>query len=179
MNYHLFQLINGWAGHSDGVDDVMEFAATALIYVVFAAAGLIGLHLLWHRRIGALVRAGTALALAYAAATVTSLFSHEVRPFQTHQVVQLIPHAAGSSLPSDHATAGFTLASVMAAFLYRLWSVPLAAAAAAIGFARVWVGVHYPGDIAASLVIALAATGAVIAGDRLWRRFGPISAARS
>lgn len=179
MNYHLFQVINGWAGRSDGVDDVMEFTATAMIYAVFAVAGLIGLHMLWHRRFGPLLRAGAALALAFAAATVVSLFSHEVRPFQTHHVVQLIPHEAGSSMPSDHATAGFTLAAVTAAFLYRLWAAPLAVAAAAIGFARVWVGVHYPVDILASLLIALAATGAVIAGERVWRRFSPVSAARS
>jgi undecaprenyl-diphosphatase len=179
MNYHLFQLINGWAGHSDGVDDVMEFTATTLIYVVFAVAAVLGLHMLWHRRFGRLIRAGAALALAFAAATVVSLLSHEVRPFQTHHVVQLIPHEAGSSLPSDHATAGFTLAAVTAVFLYRLWAAPLAAAAAAIGFARVWVGVHYPGDIAASLLIALAATAAVIAGERLFRRFSHVSAARS
>ena len=167
MNYHLFQVINGWAGRNDGIDDVMEFTATTVIYLVFGAAALIGLQALRHRQIRPLVAIGATLALAFTAATVMSHFSAEVRPFQTHHVVQLIPHEAGASLPSDHAVAAFTIAAAVAVFLRRRWAFPLAAGAFAIGFARIWVGVHYPGDIAASLVIALTATAAVAAADRL------------
>jgi undecaprenyl-diphosphatase len=32
VNYHQFELINQRAGRADGVDDVMEFTATWLIY---------------------------------------------------------------------------------------------------------------------------------------------------
>jgi len=32
VNYQLFELLNGPAGRFDAVDDVMEFAATRLIY---------------------------------------------------------------------------------------------------------------------------------------------------
>jgi undecaprenyl-diphosphatase len=167
MNYHLFQVINGWAGRNDGIDDVMEFTATTVIYLIFAAAALIGLQALYLRRIRPLMATGAALALAFAIATVTSRFSSEVRPFQTHRVVQLIPHEAGASLPSDHAVAAFTIAAAIAVFLHRRWAVLLAGAALAIGFARIWVGVHYPGDIAAALVIALTATAAIAAADRL------------
>ncbi len=170
MNYHLFSLINGWAGRSDGLDDVMEFLATTLIYVVFAGAFVLGAQALVRRRIRALVLVGASLAVAFAVAMVLSRLNDQVRPFQTHHVHQLIAHEPGVSLPSDHATAAFTIAVAIAAFLHRGWSILLGAGALAIGFARVWVGVHYPGDILAGLVIAVLAVGIVALGDRVVRR---------
>ena len=38
MNSHLFELINQRAGRADGIDDVMELAATWFIYAVVAVA---------------------------------------------------------------------------------------------------------------------------------------------
>lgn len=74
---------------------------------------------------------------------------------------QLIAHAADVSLPSDHATAAFVIALAAGAFLHRGWGAVLLAAAAAVGLARIWVGVHYPGDILAALGIAVAAVAVV------------------
>jgi undecaprenyl-diphosphatase len=83
-------------------------------------------------------------------------------------VHQLIAHEPGVSLPSDHATAAFALAFGVYAFLSRSWGVALGAAALAIGVARVWSGVHYPGDILAAAIIAgLAVLQVVVAGR--WR----------
>jgi undecaprenyl-diphosphatase len=53
--------------------------------------------------------------------------------------------------------------------VHRRWGAALLVAAALIGLARIWVGVHYPADILASLVIALAAVGTVLLGGRLAR----------
>ncbi|MCP2323494.1 undecaprenyl-diphosphatase [Hamadaea flava] len=170
MNYSLFSLINGWAGRSDGLDDVMEFLATALIYVVFAVAAGLVVHALFRRRLRALALIGASLVLAFAAATMVSHLSGQVRPFQTHRVHQLIAHTAGVSLPSDHATAAFTIAAGIGVFLHRGWALALGVCALAIGFARVWVGVHYPGDILAGFVIAVAAVVVVAVADRFLRR---------
>lgn len=170
MNYHIFEIINGWAGRSDGLDDLMEFLATTLIYAIFALTALLCGYALYRRRIRAVVLTAVALALAFAAALVTSHLSHEVRPFQSHRVVQLIPHEAGVALPSDHATAAFTMAFAIGVFVHRGWAIVLAVAAAAIGFGRVWVGVHYPGDIAAAVLIAVAAVAVTAAADRYLRR---------
>ncbi|GIF06998.1 hypothetical protein Asi03nite_45360 [Actinoplanes siamensis] len=54
----------------------------------------------------------------------------------------------------------------MFAFLSRRWGVVLTLAAAAVGVARVWAGVHYPADIAAGAAIGLLAVGAVAAYRR-------------
>jgi undecaprenyl-diphosphatase len=170
MNYHLFALINGWAGHSAALDGVMKFCATTLIYVVFAIALGVAVQALVRRQIRALMLVGASLALAFAVALVVSHLSHQLRPFQTHHVHQLIAHDAGVSLPSDHATAAFTLAVAVGVFLHRGWAVLLGVCALAVGFARVWVGVHYPGDILAGLVIAVMAVAVVAGADGALRR---------
>lgn len=154
MNYHLFDLVNRWAGRADALDDVMEFAATWLIYVSFAVATAVVGWALYRRRVTPVGEFGAALVLAFATATALSHVSHQLRPFQSHRVHQLIAHDGGVSLPSDHATAAFALAFGVGAFLSRRWGLALAALALAIGVARVWVGVHYPGDIAVAAMIA-------------------------
>ena len=172
VNYRLFELINDHAGRIDGIDDVMEFAATRLLYLIFAVTALLAVVTLRRRRTRPVVELGAALFLAFAAATVLAHSNSQQRPFQSHHVHQLIPHGAGVSLPSDHATAAFALAFGAYAFLSRRWGVVLAGAALVVGVARVWVGVHYPGDILAAAVIAgLAVVAVSLAGHRR-RRLG-------
>ena len=57
-------------------------------------------------------------------------------------------------MPSDHATAAFAIAFAVGVFLHRRWGAALTVVAVVIGMARVWVGLHYPGDILAGAVIA-------------------------
>lgn len=154
VNLRLFHLINDLAGRIDAADDVMEFAATWLIYLIFAASAVLVAVALCRRRVRPVLQLGVALFLAFAAATVLSHLSRQLRPFQTHHVHQLIAHGPGVSLPSDHATAAFALAFGIYAFLSRGWGIAFTMAALAVGIARVWVGVHYPGDILAAAVIA-------------------------
>ena len=161
MNYEVFQVLNGWAGHFAPIDDVMAAAATWLIYAVFAAGAALVARALHRRRWTAVAAVAATLMLAFLSAALLEQMTTEVRPFQTHRVHQLIPHAAGASLPSDHATAAFAVGFAVLAFLSRRWGWMLIGAAALIGVARVWVGVHYPGDILAAAVIAGLATLAV------------------
>jgi undecaprenyl-diphosphatase len=59
------------------------------------------------------------------------------------------------SFPSGHATVAFACATVLALAVPRLrwW---LYALAALIAFSRVYVGVHYPGDVVAGAVLGVA-----------------------
>ncbi|MFI5836624.1 phosphatase PAP2 family protein [Micromonospora sp. NPDC051300] len=166
MNYHLFQMINAGAGRVDSVDDVFEWSAIYLIYVLGALAVV---PVLRRGRSAArpVLRVLAASGVAFLLGRTAAALSTEVRPFQTHHVHQLIPHAAGPSLPSDHATAAFALAFAVGAFLSRRWGVALTALAAVIGFARVWTGVHYPGDIVAGALVAAVAVAAVAVAGRL------------
>ncbi|MFU8871657.1 phosphatase PAP2 family protein [Micromonospora sp. SL4-19] len=170
MNYHLFELINAAAGQSDPVDDVFEWSAVWLIYVLGVGAAVPVLAGLRRTR-GAVVRVAAVLAVAFVTGQVVGAVSTEVRPFQTHSVHQLIPHASGPSLPSDHATAAFAVAFAVGAFLSWRWGVALSVLAAVIGFARIWTGVHYPADVLVGALIAAAAVGVVDAGGRAYDRW--------
>jgi undecaprenyl-diphosphatase len=106
------------------------------------------------RQIRHLTCLGLSLALAFGLSQGLERLSHEVRPFQSHAVHQLVAHAPGASLPSDHATAAFAVAFGILLFLDRRAGLALTAAAVLIGVARVWTGLHYPGDILAGAAIA-------------------------
>jgi undecaprenyl-diphosphatase len=170
VNYHLFELINGHAGTHDWLDDAMEWSATWIIAVMLLAAAVPGVAALRRRAIAPLGRVAAALLLAFVVGQVAAHLNHQLRPFQTHAVHQLVPHDPGVSLPSDHATAAFALAFAVAVFLSRPWGALLTVLAALLGFARIGVGVHYPGDILAGAVIAAAAVGVVLLGERYGRR---------
>jgi undecaprenyl-diphosphatase len=161
VNYQLFELINQRAGRGDSLDDLMEFAAMWLIYAVFAAGAALIAASLHRRQLRPVIEIGATLFLAFAAAMNVERGSRELRPFQSHHVHQLIVHDGGVSMPSDHATAAFALALAIGVFLHRRWGAALAIVAVLIGGSRVWVGVHYPGDILAAAAIATLATLAI------------------
>ncbi|WP_344513592.1 phosphatase PAP2 family protein [Dactylosporangium maewongense] len=61
----------------------------------------------------------------------------------------------------------FAVAAAIGWFLHRRWGITLLVTATVIGVARIWVGVHYPGDILAGLGIALASVLVIEAATRL------------
>lgn len=155
MNYKLLQTLNGLAGHHRLLDDLMVFSATYLIYLVVGAVALVALPVLRRRDWPPLLAFATSVGLAFVLGFLASKLFVEPRPFTTHpDTLLLTPHAAGKSFPSDHATAAFAFAFALLAFLSRRWGLVLLAAAVLIGFARVYSGIHYPGDIAGSAVIS-------------------------
>jgi undecaprenyl-diphosphatase len=64
------------------------------------------------------------------------------------------------SFPSDHATAAFAIAFAVF-FVSRRVGIGFLLTAAAIGLARVLIGLHYPGDVAAGAVVGLAGAALV------------------
>jgi undecaprenyl-diphosphatase len=120
--------------------------------------------------------------LAYGINLLIEQFVFEPRPFVTHKVHLLVSHAADSGFPSDHAAWSFAvLGMLLFAFLpgyistrrkrtakgqpfHRVLSrKPLVFIIVAfvigciIGLARIFVGVHYPGDILGGAIDGLAA----------------------
>jgi undecaprenyl-diphosphatase len=158
VNYQLFHLINSAAGNGGLIDAAMRFSAVYLIFAVFAVGAALTVHAVRRRRIREVLGFGATLVVAFGLAQALARLSPETRPFQSHAVHQLIAHGPGVSMPSDHATAAFAVGFGVLVFLHRRTGIALLAAATLIGFARVWVGVHYPGDILASAVIAGLAT---------------------
>lgn len=166
MNFWLFSEIHGLAGHRS-VDVVMGLAAQYLLFAVLGApAVLLLLRLRTHgfrRAVQDGLWTAAALVASYALGLVAAAVHPEARPFTAHpQVRPLIPHHPGQSFPSDHATAAFAVALVVLAFLSRRVGVLLLICAALIAFSRVYVGVHYPGDVLGSMLVAMLGVGGVV-----------------
>lgn len=123
-----------------------------------------------------------------AACAAAALLAHAIagalnlpRPFMLGLSPTYIPHGARGSLPSAHASVMFTFA--IALFLrpgLRLWAVAATVVAFATGWARVYVGVHFPTDIAAGLLLGAAVAGVlrlaqvlVLRAVRRWRPQAP------
>lgn len=90
------------------------------------------------------------------------------RPFVALAHVELLlPHAADYSFPSDHCA----VAGAIAAGLWlreRLLAAVATVGALLMAFARVYVGVHYPGDVVAGLLVgALVAVPVALLAGRL------------
>ena len=67
-------------------------------------------------------------------------------------------HCGGNyGLPSNHASNAMAAAIPLCLTRRRRWTLPILATACAVGFSRIYLGVHYPGDVLAGFL-----TGALI-----------------
>lgn len=160
MNEAILDAINEQAGKSPVVDAVARFLANEGIFVLAGILVLVGLFELRRNPARALQIASAAVVALLTTGgliLVTGHFIVEQRPF-THDsdTVLLIKHAADSSFPSDHAAVSAAAAAVGMLAWPRL-SVWLASLVVVTGAARVFVGVHYPGDVVGGWVGGAAA----------------------
>ncbi len=141
------------AGRFDSVDDWMEFFAQDMIWLMLGIVVI-----LWftgktsNQKLAFFSGLSAALSLLLASWLVSPMANHP-RPFVGHTVHLLIRHAADPSFPSDHATLAFSLAfSVL--FVKRRLGTLLLAMAVLVGISRIYVGVHYPGDILGAMLLS-------------------------
>jgi undecaprenyl-diphosphatase len=107
---------------------------------------------------------GSALAAATLALLVNrgvAAIWHRARPYQTHAIAHPWTSSRDASFPSDHASASFAIAFAVLMFDRLVGSLFLVAAAL-IGVGRVFIGAHYPGDVAAGVVVGFACAIAVV-----------------
>jgi undecaprenyl-diphosphatase len=98
------------------------------------------------------------------------------RPFVAHpsQTILLGAPSSEPSFPSDHAVAAFAIALSVLFVGGRLAGALFLSGALAVGITRVFVGLHYPGDVAGGALVALAAALIVFFAGR--NRWSPIIA---
>ncbi len=178
LDWNLFLAINHQAGKAVWLDKLGIFLA-AYAFVLFVLPFIA----LWFwpapaqlRRLRQrhLVNATVATVGALLAAHLIGLVFFRPRPFMVHSVTELVAHASDTSFPSDHATFVF-------AVVVGLWPVLgtsrwlWLALAAAIGVARVFVGVHYPSDVLGGAVVgAIWGALAIVSGPWLARIESPV-----
>lgn len=161
-NLTLFHIINGMAGRSPVLDSTMIFAAKYVIYIF--GAYLAYLWLVKNQHLQEVLFTGYAALLGMGINVFITLFYFHPRPFMISTGTLLIAHASESSFPSDHATVMFSLSLMLLAFknLRRTGTVFLMLSCIS-GLARVYCGLHFPMDIAGSLLVALFSAGVLLA----------------
>jgi len=95
--------------------------------------------------------------------TVASLISllvktlvNRPRPFVSHPMIEKISVGGSASFPSGHTVIAFALALAIALAFKNRYSTFIAFAwAAAVGYSRIYCGVHYPSDVVAGMVLGL------------------------
>ena len=162
LNSTFFLLINQFAGNSAVIDYLAIFVAEAMPFLLIALMlGLWFFGSVNKQRISFF--AGYSVLLALFISYLIGLVYFHPRPFVAHLGTQLVEHAPDASFPSDHTTFIFAIA-----FMYlfskstRSLGIWLCLLSLLAGLARVFVGVHYPFDIAGAALVGAAAAGLVL-----------------
>ncbi|MDM5427985.1 undecaprenyl-diphosphatase [Bacillus mycoides] len=171
MNYTVFQWINNFAGSSKLLDTLMIAITNSAAYVA-----ILFMLILWFnngKKENAIRKQYTVLytTLSVSIALLVNVLIHAVyynpRPFITHHVNQLVPHAADSSFVSDHSVLVFSIAFVFILrgeklkYIALIWAV-------LVGISRMYVGVHYPLDILGAAFLTFITSGLVMQSARIF-----------
>jgi membrane-associated phospholipid phosphatase len=152
LDLGLYRRVRRLAHRPDRVRWVRRYSRLGEHAALWIVVGLTGAGADRVRR-GRWVRATICVAVAYGLSTSIKVAIGRRRP-----VIEDLPHLmatpTGLSFPSSHSTSSFAAAQAFGGLLPR---PPLYGAAAAMAFSRLYLGVHYPSDVAAG-----AALGTVI-----------------
>lgn len=160
--------INGWAGASPVVDFL--FIAITHAFVPLIVASVIsqwwmGQDRRFTRHV--LVASGFSFLAGLAINQVILLIVHRIRPYDQMVTELLVAPSSDFSFPSDHTTAAFAVA---AAFLLRRMprrGLVYLGAALLVALSRIYVGVHFAGDVLGG---ALTGTLAAVVVAHCFRR---------
>jgi undecaprenyl-diphosphatase len=161
IDWSLFHALNAGVATRDWLEDpVTTFAALAVPLYVLATAGLWFLARPYGDAKWKLA-ATSALASAAVALVVNQVISHlwdRPRPFAAHAAATHLLSAPSPdpSFPSDHAAAAFAIAFAVLAFSRRAGAL-FVVAALLVGVSRIALGLHYPSDVIAGIVVGWAA----------------------
>ena len=159
LNHRLFLILNA-SGQPDPL--TVTLAEIAASWLVYAAAALVVALWIWGRRDarGALLATVLGVSVALGINQILGLLWFEPRPFMIGLGHTLALHVGENSFPSDHATflwsLGFALLATGAA---RWWGAMVCMVGLLVAWARVYLGLHFPIDMAASFFVAIAGAG--------------------
>lgn len=167
--------INGFAGRSDALDVLMRFVSTSEVFKGLPVMMLVwGLwfadprrHPRYRPRILALL--ATSVAAIVLGRSLALLLPFRLRPISDPLVPNVLPFGLDdttlegwSSMPSDHAVLFFALATGIALIDLRWGMLALLHAALVISLPRVYLGLHFPGDVLAGALLGAACAFALV-----------------
>ena len=123
------------------------------------------------RRAG-LIAAGAGVFAGQGINLVLGLLWFDPRPFMVGAGHTWLDHVADNGFPSDHATLAWSLGlGLILTSASRRWGMAACLAGAAAGWARIYLGVHFPADVLASVpagLLAAATARAAVPSVRRW-----------
>ena len=172
----MFHTFNGALRGQDGAQDAVQIYNAWAIFVLVGLAGA-----LWfvarpegsqRSKLAALSAAASAALALLLNVALGQLWFHN-RPFVDHPraTLLLVQHGADNSFPSDHASVAFAVAFAVLAF-HRRFGLILLLGGAAVAIDRIFVGVHYPVDVLASVLVGLGSALAVTTVGRPYVSWG-------
>ncbi|GGE36772.1 undecaprenyl-diphosphatase [Pullulanibacillus camelliae] len=158
--YHFF---NNMANHSTIVDDIMIFFTkySPELYAAFLVVSWFLIRKSHLKERQTLVTAVFAIVFALIINMVIAHIWFRHRPFTTLPAGSyhlLVSHDANASFPSDHAAMSWALASTIwfSQKRWLRWTITIIASIVTIS--RLYVGVHWPSDLLAGIIVGLIAT---------------------
>jgi undecaprenyl-diphosphatase len=167
IDARLFLWING-AGKNGFFDALMPLVTQFRLFLVPLAAAWIWLFWNADRRTRVLLVLVLA-AVGLSDLTVSHLLKSlvgRVRPCHVLPANLFFSCKHSSSMPSSHA-ANLACAAVLLGARYRAWIPALVLGVIVVGYSRVYVGLHYPGDVLVGYLVGAAIGGIAVA---VWRR---------
>ncbi|SDD04300.1 Undecaprenyl-diphosphatase [Paenibacillus sp. CF095] len=152
MNQSLFNWINQFADQTPFLDWFMITSSEYAVWVMIAL-----LVIVWFlgdpskQRIVFYACVASIVALVLTKWGISPAVGHP-RPFVEGPVHQLVAHVPDPSFPSKHASFVFALAAA-SFFIGRRFGLWMLLLAVLTGVSRVYVGVHYPGDILGGFIL--------------------------
>lgn len=152
MNERIFKVINQCAGTSSLLDSLMILISKKARFVY-----LFVIIILWFRRTDdkrMTVNTGFTLGVTYIICLFIKSFFFRPRPFLTREVNLLspVPSEKDSTFPSKHTSLAFAMAASVFCF-HKVAGGFLWLLSVMVGVSRIWMGQHYPSDIAGSAII--------------------------
>lgn len=165
VDVRLFRIVNGLQNPSrDGFFEYLDHTSLPTFGAVPVGFVLVGAVLPDRRAADAGVLIAVSQVTTFGITFALKELIGRKRPFDSLSGVQ-VKHrwsAGGSSFPSGHTSQAFAIATLLSAHYSRLSvTFPLFLWASAIGYARVYLGVHYPSDVLAGAILGSVTAAAV------------------
>ena len=168
INLKIFNLINASSSTNELTINVAIILANSVIYFVPVFLVLSWLFGDNDKKEIALKSVSVALISLAVAQMIVAIYPHP-RPFMIGIGRTLIEHAPDPSFPSDHMTLFSSIAITYLIGRYYKLGLAILFAGFAVGWSRVYLGVHFPFDMVGAIIISLCVATAI---QPIWKMLG-------